>query len=116
MIYRADLDKAFINTQNLNVAGQAMAAGLSEEKAAELARSFSIEYISIRNQLADDEIDTEKIANMALQKIASNGWPEFSLYSTENRASAKADDPWYAIMAENALYWGNQNMPQWYTN
>ena len=115
-IYRADLDKAFINTQNLNVAGQAMAAGLSEEKAAELARSFSIEYINIRNQMADDEIDSEKIANMALQKIASNGWPEFSLYSTENRASARADDPWYAIMAENALYYANQVTPQWYVN
>ena len=115
-IYSADLDKAFINTQNLNIVGQAMSAGLSEEKADELARGFSIEYINIRNQLSSNDIDSEKIANMALLKISSNGWPAFSLYSTENRATAKADDPWYAIMAENALYYANQITPQWYNS
>jgi len=111
-IYRADLDTAFIKTHNLNIKGQAMAAGLSEEKAIELAMAFSDEYIKIRNQTAPGEINADKIANAALQKLASQGWPAFSLYSSENRAAVASNDPWYAMMAEDALYW--QSKPQSY--
>lgn len=110
--YRADLDTAFIKTHNLNIKGQAMAAGLSESKATELAIAFSEEYVKIRGQAKPDEIDAAGIANAALQKIESQGWPSFSLYSSENRATVSSDDPWYAMMAENALYW--QNTPQPY--
>ncbi len=110
--YRADLDTAFIKTHNLNIKGQAMAAGLSESKATELAEAFSKEYIKIRGQAKPDEIDAAGIANATLQKIESQGWPSFSLYSSENRATVSGNDPWYAMMAENALYW--QNTPQPY--
>ena len=110
--YRADLDTAFIKTHNLNIKGQAMAAGLSESKATELAKAFSKEYIKIRGQAKPDEIDAAGIANATLKKIESQGWPSFSLYSSENRATVSGNDPWYAMMAENALYW--QNTPQPY--
>lgn len=110
--YRADLDTAFIKTHNLNIKGQAMAVGLSEAKATELAMAFSEEYIKNRNETNPNEIDANKIANAALQKLESQGWPAFSLYSSENRATVSGSDPWYAMMAENALYW--QNTPQPY--
>ena len=111
-VYRADLNTAFIKTHNLNIKGQAMAAGLSENKATELAIAFSEEYIKIREQTALNERSADKIANAALQKLASQGWPQFSLYTSENRAAVSANDPWYAMMSEDALYW--RNAPQQY--
>lgn len=110
--YRADLDTAFIKTHNLNIKGQAMAAGLSENKATELAEAFSTEYIKIREQTTPGARDADKMSGQALQKLATDGWPTFSLYSSENRATVAADDPWYANVSEDALYW--QNVPQPY--
>ena len=103
--YNTDLNSAFTKTYNLNIIGQAMAAGLSENKATELAIAFSEEYIKIREQTAPNERNADKIAHTALQKLAAQGWPSFSLYTSENRATVAADDPWYAMMAENTLYW-----------
>ena len=74
--------------------------------------AFSEEYIKIRNETNPNEIDANKIANNALQKFELQGWPSFSLYSSENRAMVSSDDPWYAMMSEDALYW--QNVPQPY--
>ena len=112
--YVSDLNTAFIKTYNLNITGQAMAAGLSEEKAVELARSFSEEYIKIRAQTDPGERDADKMANAALQNIAAQGWPAFSLYSSDNRATVAADDPWYAMMSEDVLYWWKvQPYPNW---
>ncbi len=108
--YIADLNTAFTKTYNLNIKGQAMAAGLSEGKATELAMAFSEEYIKVRSQTSSEDINPDKIANAALQQIAAQGWPSFSLYSSENRAEADFDDPWYAIMSEDALYW--QKVPE----
>ena len=105
--YRADLNTAFVKTYNLNIMGQAAAAGLSDEKAKELAAAFSEEYIKIREQTAPEDRNADKMANEALKTIAAQGWPEFSMYSNENRASADPDDPWYFIMPENALYYMN---------
>ena len=110
-LYRADLDTVFIKTHNLNIKGQAMAAGLSEEKSTELAIAFSEEYIKLRNQAASGDISADKIANTALQKLSSQGWPSFSLYSSENRATVSGNDPWYAMMAEDALYWQKKPQP-----
>lgn len=110
--YRTDLNTAFIKTHNLNIKGQAMAAGLSESKATELAIAFSEEYIKIREQTGPNERNADKIANTALQKLAAQGWPSFSLYTSENRATVAANDPWYAMMSEDALYW--QSNPQKY--
>ena len=110
--YRADLDTAFIKTHNLNIKGQAMAAGLSENKATELAEAFSTEYIKIREQTDPSERNADRTATAVLQKLATQGWPSFSLYTSENRAAAAADDPWYAMMSEDALYW--RSNPQQY--
>jgi hypothetical protein len=112
--HKADLDTAFVKTHNLNVKGQAMAAGLSEEKAAELAMAFSQEYIKARKQAEPNEINADKLANTALKSIAAQGWPEFSLSSTENRATAASNDPWYAMMSEDALYWRTKPQPYEY--
>ena len=112
--YRADLNTAFVKTYNLNIMGQATAAGLSDEKAKELAIAFSEAYIKIHEQTAPNERNADKIANTALKAIAAQGWPEFSLYTSENRAKVDKDDPWYAMMAEDALYW--QKLPQPYYN
>jgi len=109
--YRADLDTAFIKTHNLNIKGQAMAAGLSENKATALAEAFSTEYIKIREQTAPGERDADKMSGQALQKLAKDGWPAFSLYSSENRAAVSSSDPWYAMMAEDALYWRDKPQP-----
>ena len=107
--YRDDLNTAFIWTYNLNIMGQAQAAGLSDEKATALAIAFSEEYIKIREQTAPEQRNADNMANEALRKIASDGWPEFSLYTNENRASAPDDDAWYNVMPENALYYRNTN-------
>ena len=109
--YRADLNMAFIKTHNLNIKGQAMAAGLSENKATALAEAFSTEYIKIREQTAPGERDADKMSGQALQKLAKDGWPAFSLYSSENRAAVSSSDPWYAMMAEDALYWRDKPQP-----
>jgi len=113
--YRTDLNTAFIKTYNLNIMGQATAAGLSDEKAKELAIAFSEEYIKIHEKTDPSERDPDKIANAALKKIAAQGWPEFSLYTSENRAKVDINDPWYAMMDEDALYWQKtpQPYPQW---
>ena len=111
--YVADLNTAFVKTYNLNIMGQAMAAGLSEEKATELAMAFSEEYIKIREQTDPNERNADKIASAALQKITTQGWPAFSLYSSEDRAMAD-DDPWYAMLSEDTLYWAK--MPKPYAN
>jgi len=112
--YRADLNTAFIKTYNLDIMGQATAAGLSDEKAKELAIAFSEEYIKIHEQTAPGERNADKIANAALKKLAAQGWPEFSLYTSENRAKVDKNDPWYAMMDEDALYW--HKLPQPYEN
>jgi hypothetical protein len=103
--YRADLNTAFVKTYNLNIMGQATAAGLSDEKARELAIAFSEAYIKIREQTAPGERNADKLANAALKAIAAQGWPEFSLYTSANRATVDHDDPWYKMMDEGALYW-----------
>ncbi len=112
--YRADLDTAFIKTHNLNIKGQATAAGLSEKKATELAEEFSKAYIELRSQTDPGEIEADKIATAALREITTQGWPEFSLYSAENRAAVSDDDPWYAMMSEDALYWKSKPQPYEY--
>ncbi len=112
--YRTDLDTAFIKTHNLNIKGQAEAAGLSEKKATELAEAFSKEYIKLRGQANPDEIDAAKIASAAIKNLAAQGWPEFSLYSSENRATVSGSDPWYAMMSEDALYWQSKPQPYAY--
>jgi hypothetical protein len=112
--YRADLNTAFIKTFNLNIIGQAQAAGLSEAKAKELAAAFSEEYIKLHDQTTPEERNADKMANEVLKKLASQGWPEFSLYSIENRATVADDDPWYKMLSEDALYY--MNKPQPYEN
>jgi len=109
--YCADLNTAFCRTYNLNIIGQATAAGLSDEKAQELAVTFSLEYIKIHNQTAPEARNADKMANEALRKIAAQGWPEFSLYTTENRAKVDANDDWYSLLDEDALYYQNKEQP-----
>jgi len=109
--YRADLNTAFVKTYNLNIMGQAAAAGLSDEKAKELAMAFSEEYIRIREQTDPNDRNADKLANAALKSLAAQGWAGFSLYTSENRAKADINDPWYAMMDEDALYWGKLPQP-----
>lgn len=76
-ILHTDLDKEFLRVGNEALIAQATQAGLSAETAQKLSADFSQEYLRLRRET--DSADSASLAAKALQKLAADGWPTFSL-------------------------------------